>query len=430
MKKQLLSIFTLIAFSSAVFASDVWLYGQNKDPSCAISQNGSVVTESVTGDNGERITLSAELKNSNVNYNLYINGASNLGFVNYSNFISVYTGNYDTDSWNYVDYKMDTVSVPQASVPNATSSNSTDDTLENCAEVCIAGVTVCLCSVAIVSMCDNLEGGDHDGPPPPHHGPDVVIDPYIGVGNSSNTYQSNNQLYNYSGVSGDYICAFHSSASNGPDYKVKILTNSKEYCFYFLRSDRNSVTANPFRSSKKTHHSIVATVNVPELDTFGGMYIYGGSTVGVYAGLEVYPGLNITDPNIVGTITDTDWSTLNYTDEADPDTYRKFVQDGNELTDEINFNLGLTLKLNDYLWLLGGVKLGVVDSLLSGNVYTRTDSETEYTKGEFGYVENSYMTIMPQVGLNAVLGYLNVGCLVNYWPTKGVSCDVLFGLAF
>lgn len=443
MRKVLFASLFLFAATSVLFANNITLYGMNRDIRCNVEQNNQIVTESITANDGARYSVSAYFDNNQINYQLSVKNATNYNFLNNSNYITVYQGNFDKDSWSKISYSMDPV---QPVGPTATQNTDTDEGLST-AEFCIVAGTVCLCSLALWDFCDEVLDGSSSSThvsSSRHHHHTVWIDPIIDIEVPSNNVNrnvappssntNNNILYNRSYMSEDYTVLFHTNAGKGPDYKVSVNTGSEVLNYYFLRSDRTSTNTSSnysysSESDDSVYHSFVLSVPVPALDSVGINYIYSGDPVGLYIGGK-FPIMAMLDtyPETVGETSNHNYSRI---DTNSMYRYNRFVEgSGKSYNDYFSLNLGLNIKLTDFMWLIGGCNLDFNNRYINGDI-EGSDDGSSYTLVESDcYINDFYVTCNPQLGINFIFNSVDLGLIWSYSTEKRFSVDVMLGVAF
>lgn len=307
--------------------------------------------------------------------------------------ISIYGGNTETDSWNYIktwdankyfnDAKSKANAKRIASVISgilniASASNESKSTTtisdSNGNSTTITTRTYNPSNVAITGLIESekIARGSNET--------EQTID-----------FLSNNLLFDSRvNENKDYAGILYFPVENKyPDYKVQFNKYNEKLNFYFARSDRAEIL-NPWLDKSHPRHSIVASRAISDDKMDLTYYFSNNKWFGFYSGISMY--------NI---LFNTNFGTSNAT---------------NDIYQAIGAPLGLTIKTLPYTWLTLGFDFGY-----RFNKYSQGTSNNTPIYDPF---------IAPQVGLNFIINHINLNARATYTMDKHLYVDLGLGYAF
>lgn len=471
MKKLFLTSISLLLCAS-LFANKVTVSPVKTSYNEIKTGSNGVLKQTVYSSSGMEITVSAELEDENLKYNLELDNITDPGFLQRQDTIKTYIGNFEKNEW--------TENTNQSFSKNketATSSSSSNSDSLSAAETLLLAGTACVCAFTLFEICQQTSKSSGSPKarnvttttrrpasrapavrtPAPKRSPQIayrgptfswiIVDPVIITTTESTRTQRRARPEDYvdpdileederiilqeeeEPVSQRYSGSFYVPAGIGPDYRLRVIVSSDEYIdFYFSRSDRDNV-ANPLKDRNYGRHSIMFSMGVPDFTRMGGYYIYSGKYVGFYTGFSMQ--LESWDISPVAEIDAGNSGTIKIKTKAvSPNAI--FVEKGNyqDLADYINFNIGLTIKTIPHTWLMVGCGMDMLIDYTYGEVVDY-DAGTPITVSN-GYLANYAPEIyfVPQIGLNFIFDHIDIATTFQYSFIKGPTMDCMFGIAF
>ena len=439
--------------------------------------------QTVISDSGIEITLDAEIKGDDLQYNLKLTNLRNKNFKVQQDCIKTYYGNFDKDDWTENDYTV--YKLPESPAPSTTNTNKTDeiDALETCL---VLGAT-CLCAIGLFQICNSttssskttyskntktrrVEPRHNSNPPSRHHSSSrgntnfiwlFIDDDAVSSSNSSSSNNNNNnnnnenrrdavvtpvipeQIEDNSSFD-NYKGSFIVPAGNGPDYKLRFIVSENEYIdFYFSRSDRDDFV-NPFKDRSYGRHSLLVSADTT-FQTWGGYYVYSGAPVGFYLGGSASLPF---DSNTLGVTNGTDFNDIylnyntTYPNPYDPSLdYRYGLTD---ITDTVfntlTIDLGLTFKTVPHTWLMLGCGADFSRVYKKGDIRWKTayEPDTAYYDSSRNTIDTGWIMqdeilidVYPEIGVNIIFDHIDIGAMCQYSFQKDlVSFKLMAGIAF
>ncbi len=254
------------------------------------------------------------------------------------------------------------------------------------------------------------------------------------------TYLENNLLFdslipaseNYNGI-------FIVDEKKGPDYKVVFeFSPTETFVFLFSRNDKDEIL-NPWKDKKRDRHCIIGGIS-PKFNHFSSYYLWSrGKGVGLYTGMAFRIEKNISSFSNVYDIDNVHGYDLNY---ADPENVGYYNYDwkfdyNKSFYNSWGYYMGMTVKILPYTWLLLGGGLDFkTKSFYQGDLYYKVNS---YNRKDYNYkfykncwlTESSFdMLFTPQIGINFITNYLDIGTIFSYSIKGKMAFDITFGVAF
>lgn len=459
--KRLIALFILLNFCFGLFAAKVSVSPvKTSYNEIYTDENGNLV-QTVYSDNGMEITIGSVVENEKLKYNIQLSNVKDLSFLKRTNSIKTYYGNMDTDTWT----ENTDSAINQTSISINNSNNQTNESISP-EEACVIAGTTCLCALTLYEICNSsssktvVSRNSSTTRRAATRKPSVkrsttsrmpsfswiIIDPIINIETNSSSNRRavpNNQIIPsdndfISNENLQYAGTFILPLTKAPDFRLRIIVSDNEFIdFYFSRSDRNQL-ANPLKDRNYGRHSLAFSANVPQFNRFGGYYIYSGKKIGCYFGTTMH--IESIDEEPIADYSKDNIDDIEFNSNFDyPTGIRKndveelrlgHIYNEPKLIDYYNFNAGLTIKTFPYTWLMLGCGVEFINKLTYRDVEGYVVDEWK-TLGT-GYVLSSLNEVhpVPQLGVNFIIGNLDLATMFNYSFINGPSFDLMIGIAF
>lgn len=471
MKKVILFLISII-FSSYLFADDIFLSVIENSETYKNSQNQQY---SVSKD-GIEINVKAKIENKYVVYDIYLGNIPNSDFIFNKNLIKTYTGNFNTDTWTENTSKIKT------HLKNEMSNKEKEEIKEK--QKCFVDFleffgNCCYDTNKVNAYLNGEEYKKDDNDRKSKQveilgEPDYQLKPKKNLkDNQQNKKQmsqltlitvkpnvvrmdkksdinidkktenkSNEDLQNGNEVKYEtYLQTLYVPAEKGPDYKIRVTIKDDEYYdFYFARSDRNDIV-NPLKDRSYGRHSIMLSTGITDYYRIGGYYIYSGLPVGFYTGFTVdYDSFKYDSYGKVYNHNFTDISMFSSAPTPPffnvAESYRYSMELSEKIASQLYmFDIGMTVKALPNTWVMVGAAFCYEEKMEYGTInYYSKPYPVASGDGELGkfWVEEdkSYFYFGPQIGVNVIVGYFDIGTTYTYLIGKGSKFDIMCGIAF
>lgn len=466
MKKTLLTVISLLICTS-LFANKVTVSPVKTSYNEIKTGSNGVLKQTVYSSSGMEITVSAELEDDNLKYNLELDNITDPTFLQRQDTIKTYFGNFEKNEW--------TENTAQSFSKNKDNNKSYDkqDSL-NAAETLLLAGSACVCAFTLFEICQQTSKSSNTpktrnvtsttrrpaarapavrtpavrtpaakrSPQIAYRGPTfswIIVDPVI-ITTTENRRSRPEDFVDPDILTEDdriilqeeepevsrYSGCFYVPAGIGPDYRLRVIVSSDEYIdFYFSRSDRDNV-ANPMKDRNYGRHSLVFSMGIPDFTRMGGYYIYSGKYVGFYTGITMQ--LESWDISPIAEIDGSDFGAIKIKTKAPSNSSFIETNESMDLHDYINLNFGLTIKTVPHTWLMLGCGM---DMLIDYN-YGKIIENEGGTVVANGYLAD-YMPdifVVPQVGVNFIFDHIDIAGTFQYSFIKGPTFDCMVGIAF
>lgn len=434
-------------------------------------------TQTVVSDSGIEITLDAELKDDDLQYNLKLTNLRNKNFKVQQDCIKTYYGNFEKDDWTENDYTV--YKLPEQTTTPQTSTNKSDE--ETALQTCLIVGASCLCALGLLQICNATESSGkkttvknsktrrveprHTPPSSSRHHSSrgntnfiwLFIDDDAVSSSSDRNTSRNTDDYNKRDavvtpvVPEDeeitnpdiYKGSFLVPAGKGPDYKLRFIVSDNEYIdFYFSRSDRDDYV-NPFKDRSYARHSLLVSSNL-DFSKWGGYYIYSGAPVGFYLGGSVAASFS---GDTCGTTNGNDFNdifvnyTAGYPNPYDPYTdYRYGLTNiSDTIFNTLTVDFGFTIKAIPHTWIMLGCGMDMNKVYKKGDICWKTyyEPDSAYNdssrKMTTGWIEQDDVEFefYPEIGINLIFDHIDIGAMCQYSIVrKEASFTIMAGIAF
>ena len=261
---------------------------------------------------------------------------------------------------------------------------------------------------------------------------------YLGISNSlvwnsKLDFLKENLLFTKTVKAGEsYVGVVFSPNGTKPDYKFSIKVSESESLEYtFCRSDREDII-HPWKDRNYGRHSITFGLTLP-YESWGIYYIYSGTIVGAYCGMNFpFDGID-TQPYGTALNNDSTLSSIEFASDVDKTCDYLVNATGRTSYEMSGFCAGITIKTLPYTWLMLGCGLDICQDFYEGEIYWRNkgDSTADYefwTEGWFS-AENTRLFTSPQIGINMIYNFIDITGIFEWRINEGPKFEIMLGFA-
>ncbi len=217
-----------------------------------------------------------------------------------------------------------------------------------------------------------------------------------------------------------------------PDYKFAVKVSENESLEYtFCRSDRDEIL-HPWNDREHGRHSVTFSITLP-YERWGIYYIYSGTVIGAYAGMN-FPFNGIDSKSYgVAIKNDSSLSSIAFASDVDKTCDYLVTATGKTSYEMSGVCAGLTIKMLPYTWLMLGCGLDIRQDFYEGEIYWRDKGDTSsdyefWTEGWFS-AEHAICFASPQIGINMIFNFVDITGIFEWRINEGPKFELMFGFA-